>query len=305
MISLPAPGLKRQDMIDIDGLPALPVTSIRGLAEGPVVLVVSGVHGAEYVAIQALMEVAGGLEPSVVRGGLIMIHPVNPEGFRERRATVLPKDGRNINSLFYDDTYDGPAARIARFVAGLQSTADFYLDLHTADLFEETAPLVCYPATGNEEVTQASRQAALVVDAPLMIKSSMAGAGITEAAKRGLPALLIKRGGIGGACPEAEVDLYRKDIINVLTHLGVLAGKPILPARPPREVFPLYLRSARQGVWRPSVSPGQAVAAGQLLGVITDFFGHEAERFMAEKDGQVLYGLTALSASEGDILLVY
>lgn len=305
MVSLPDPGIKLQTMIEVSDLPSLPATFISGIEDGPTVLVVCGVHGGEYVAIQTLVELAQGLKPSEVMGRLLMIHPVNPQGFQERWATVLPEDGRNINSLFYDDSYNGPAAAIARIIAELQSISNFYLDLHTADLHEETSPLVCYPATGDDAVTQASRRAALMVDAPVMIKSTMPGAGITEAAKRGLPSLLIKRGGVGGTCRRAEVDLYKKDVINVLRHLGVLAGKPESPLQLPEEIEPVYLRSPQHGLWLPSVSVGQAVTAGQNLGILTDYFGNVLAKFNAQKDGNILYGLQALSAKADDILFVY
>ena len=305
MLILPPPGLKRQEIIDVDGLPGLPATFITGHEDGPTVLAAAGVHGVEYAAILTLMELARELEPSGVKGRLMMIHPLNPQGFQERRAIVLPEDGRNINSLFYDNSYDGPAAAIARKMAELQSASNFYLDLHAADLFEETAPLACYPATGDESVTRSSRQAALMVNAAIMIKSTLAGAGITEAARRGIPSLLIKRGGAGGTCRRAEVDLYKKDVINVLRHLGLLAGRPTPPPKPPEEIEPVYLRSPRAGLWHPSVTAGQKIRPGQALGRITDFFGNVLETFQAQKEGRMLYGLQGLSTSVNDILLVY
>ena len=305
MAPLPEPGVKLQALLEVDGLPGLPATFIGGLEEGPTVLAVAGVHGGEYAAILTLSELAAGLEPPDVRGRLLMIQAVNPQGFQERRATVLPQDGRNINSLFYDHSYSGPAAAVAGVITRLQAEADFYLDLHAADLFEESAPLACYPATGNEAVTRASRQAALMVRAPALIRSSLAGAGITEAARRGLPSLLIKRGGAGGACRRAEVDLYKEDVLNVLKHLGVVRGRSLAPPNPPEEIEPLYLRSPRPGLWRPALRPGQRVRAGQELGQITDFFGRVLETFPARKDGLVLYGLQALSANTDDTLLVY
>lgn len=305
MNNLPQPGLKRRTFIETGGPDGLPATFISGFTPGPTVLVVAGIHGGEYAAILALIEIARELEPSEIRGRLLMIHPANPGGFYERRATVLPEDGRNINSLFYDESYQGPAASVARAIAGLQAVSDFYLDLHTADLFEETAPLACYPVTGDEEVSRISRQAALRADVQALIKSTLPGAGITEAARRGLPGLLIKRGGPGGTWRRSEVELYKKDVINILKHLGLLEGPPSPPSAVPLEIEPLYLRSGRRGLWRPEVSVGQEVARGQTLGLISDFFGNTLETFVAEKDGLALYGLQALSANAGDLLLVY
>ncbi len=299
-------GNKRQWMFGAtDSSAGLPLSYLSGREAGPTVLAVSGVHGGEYAGILTLIELARELAPERLRGRLIMIHPVNLPGCQERRATVLPTDGLNINGLFPGDLRGGPAARIAGLVAELQSRADFYLDLHTADLFETTSPLACYPATGDEAVTRASRAAALAAGVPHIIKSTLAGAGITEAARRGRPALLLKRGGLGGTCRRSEVGLYKKDVVNVLKHLGLLDGEPEKPAAPPREITPHYLRGDQAGLWLPTVECGQAVQAGQSLGRLTDFFGRLLADFSAEKDGVVLYGLQALSANPGDILLVY
>ncbi|MDL2259709.1 succinylglutamate desuccinylase/aspartoacylase family protein [Deltaproteobacteria bacterium OttesenSCG-928-K17] len=334
MIPLPKPGQKLQFTYEVKGLPGLPMTFIGGLdAAGPTVLIAAGVHGGEYAAILTLVELARELQPSMLQGRLMMIHPLNTQGFWERRATVLPEDGRNINSLFAvrglsnpfpaetfkqppncggvlplrgcEGGYKGPAGLIAEIAAGLQAASDFYLDLHAADLFETTGPLVCYPATGSAAVTEASRKAAAMVDAPVMIKSTLAGAGITEAARRGLPALLIKRGGHGGACLRAEVELYKKDVRNVLAHLGLLNQPPSAPLNPPEEIEPFYLRAKCQGLWMAAEAIGQKVKAGQTLGAITDFFGEPLETLAAEKDGRILYGLAALSVKAGDVLLVY
>lgn len=303
-INMPQPGTKQTLLLETSGGPAIPATFIGGHKDGPTILVVAGVHGGEYVAVQTLVDLAARIQPSEVRGRLLMLHPLNRPGFEQRVPTVLPDDGQNINSHFHPGHRPGPAAALARAVIELQQISDFYLDLHAADLFETTSPLACYPATGDERVTLASRQAAQMVAAKAMIPSTLAGAGITEAARRGLPALLIKRGGMGGTCSLDEVELYKKDVINVLKHLGSLEGEPEILTTPPREAQPIYLRANTSGLWQPRVTMGQNVIGGQIVGQITDFFGHPQEEFRAVTDGYTLYGLAALATNPGDILLV-
>ncbi len=297
-------GSKTQKMMEGDGW-SFPLSVIVGQKPGPTVLLVSGVHGGEYVAILSLIELAKEITPAQISGRLIMLHPVNTRAFWERQGTVMPQDGQNLNRSFPGNAQGGPTARLANILTGLILEADFYLDLHTADLFENTSPLACYPATGTDEITNFSRQWAQMANVPFLIKSTLPGAGITEAAKCGKPALLLKRGGPGGLCPQKELELYKNDIRNLLRYVKVLEGMVETPTVSPQELVPHYVLSPQKGLWRPRVQPGQKIEAGTVLGELNDFFGQCQQTFQAQAAGVVLYSLQALSANQDDILVVY
>lgn len=300
------PGHKSRLMLHVEGTRLkMPVTAIAGAAPGPAVLAVSGIHGAEDAGLQALIELGRELKPARLRGRLSLIHPVNLSGFLARRATVLPEDGVNINSVFPGRAEGGPAERVARLVAALQSDADFFLDLHTAGPFEETCALAAYPAVGPADAVEKSRAAARVLDLPYLIKSSLSGAALIEGARQGVPGLLIKRGGPGGLNLRPTVDTLKQDVLNVLRHLGLLAEAPLLPAQSPREMDVTYLRAPGPGLWLADVAAGVEVASGQRLGVMTDLFGRPRHTFRAERDGVVLYRQHSLAAAPGDILVAY
>ena len=60
---------------------AVPVATIRGAAAGPTMLVVAGVHGAEYVDIEACKRFFGTVTPEALRGQFAYVaSPATPLG---------------------------------------------------------------------------------------------------------------------------------------------------------------------------------------------------------------------------------
>ena len=60
--------------------------------------------------------------------------------------------------------------------------------------------------------------------------------------------------------------MYKKDVTNILKHLGVLPGPPEPPATAPVELTGvIYLESGHNALWRGEVNAGERVRAGQKL----------------------------------------
>ncbi|UQZ90355.1 succinylglutamate desuccinylase [Deltaproteobacteria bacterium Smac51] len=299
-------GTKSQLMIKIEGTHVkMPLSMITGLADGPTVLITSGIHGSEYPGTLAAVELARELRPEDVSGRLLMIHPVNTQAFKARFAMILPEDGRDINRVFPGRPDGSPSEKVAWRITEFQRMADFYIDLHSGDVFEDMRAYVYYPGSGPEEVVEKSRRAAAVVNVPYMAPTTSEIGTIVSAAAAGIPGLFMERGG-AGACPREEVDLYKRDILNVLKHLGLLKGAPEMPPVPPVELGRLtYQESGETGLWISEVELDQKVESGQKLGEVQDFFGQTLAAYHAEHDGVVLYKLRALSANSGDVLVCY
>ncbi len=291
--------------MDIDGTGlSVPVTLIGGRAPGPRVLVTTGLHGSEFPATAAVMELTQALEPDSVSGRLILIHPFNTQAFRARVSMILPEDGQNINRMFPGDPRGQASARAAWWLTRLSDEADFYLDLHSGDLYEDLTPYAYYPGNAAREVVEKSKKAALVLDLPYLVKSSASTGAYNSAALRGTPALLIERGG-AGRCSRPDIDAYKKDLVNVFKHLRVLPGEPEPVGCPLEMERVVYLESEGEASWLAEVSPGQRLAKGQVLGRVMDFFGRVIREYRAEMDGIVLYQLQALSTNRGDVLVAY
>ena len=73
------------------------------IERGTKLRITAGIHGGEYPGIAAAMELGRDIEPEHVTGCLIMMHPVNIQGFWARREMIVPEDGKNLNRVFPGD----------------------------------------------------------------------------------------------------------------------------------------------------------------------------------------------------------
>ena len=67
---------------------------------GETVLISGGVHNAEYVGIQAAMQLADELDPKKIAGNIIVIRLMNRTGFEHRTMSLTYEDGKNLNRVF-------------------------------------------------------------------------------------------------------------------------------------------------------------------------------------------------------------
>ena len=202
-------GQKLQTYIPVlDSNTKIPITIINGQNDGPTLLITAGIHGGEYPGIAAAIEISQAIEPEVISGCLIIIHPVNIRSFWERSAFVTPDDGKT-------STGNSPAMSTEHFhkTAWLLSRhffplADFYADLHSGDIHEELYPYVYYPGLPNSEISAKAREVAMVLDMKFMVRSTATTGAYNYAAISGVPSLLIERGG-AGLCRREDIDAYK------------------------------------------------------------------------------------------------
>ena len=78
-----------------------PIQGIRlvGKKAGKTLVVTAGVHGDEYVGIQAVRELLAQLSPGELSGQVIFVPVVNAGGFFAGTYRV-PEDGENLNRCF-------------------------------------------------------------------------------------------------------------------------------------------------------------------------------------------------------------
>lgn len=284
----------------------IPITIINGVEDGPTILITAGIHGSEYPGIAAAMELGRDIAPTDVKGLLIIMHPVNTQGFWARREFIVPEDGKNLNRVFPGDPCGTLAERIAYLISSNFFTiADFYVDMHSGDIHESLHPYVYYPGQPTPEIEKKSRSVARVLDMEYMVRSMATGGAYNYAASTGLPSILIERGG-AGLCLREDIDAYKDDIRNILRKLNMFS-LPVKPRRyHPRDVENLiYLESLETGCWIHHIHSGDWVQEGQELGKITDLFGETITTYYAEQSGIVLYVCPALSAPKGTILCAY
>lgn len=303
LLERPTPGGKKTFTFTKDDI-TLPATLITGIRPGKTVLLTAGVHGCEYCSIQAAVELAEELRPEEMNGRVLVLPVANVSGFRDRLPAVVAEDGKNLNRVFPGDASGSKAERLAHCITTLQLRSDFYVDMHGGDLHEAMFPFVFFPGVGEPEVTEASRQAARALNVGVRVRSSATSGAYNSAALRGVPSLLVERGGLGRWSRE-EVNAYKDDIRRILAHLGVTEGPDGGAGDLQRETVPVYLEAQEEGCWYPAVSPGQNVNRHAVLGELRDMFGRRRHVYHAERSGTVLYMTVSLAVGAGTPLVAY
>ena len=274
------------------------VWRFKGAAPGPKVLITAGIHGREYPGILTARRLLALFEEGVAAGEVTVVLLVNPAAFDARSKAVNPEDGENINRMFPGDPEGTASQRRAWAITKLQDEADFYIDLHGGDLFEDLWPYVYVPGNCAPEVTVRAREVAEHLSVPVRVLSQASTGAYNSAAIRGTPSILIERGSLG-LWSEADVEAYMADLKSILAFLGVIKGEAVKNRAQREAPVASYVSSRHSGFWFPNVRPGSFVKAGETLGRIENFAGGVLDTVVAPHDGNVLYMTVTLSAPAG------
>lgn len=298
------PGERKKISIPVPAAPSLNAVYLCGAAPGPTLVVTAGVHGCEYVGIQALRDLAEELDPAVLSGQVILLPLANPGGFYAGAKQVVPEDNINLNRAFPGNMGGSLSARLAAVLEQtLYPAADFLADLHGGDCNQALYPLVFFPVAGEEAVNRRALEAAKSLTVPYRVRSTAKNGLYSWAVQKGIPSLLIERGG-QGLWSEGEVNACREDVYSLLRHLKILPG-----GNPPREqveiVEAVYEDAKADGFWYPAVQAAAPVQKGMLLGRLEDEEGNLIQEVHAVFSGVSLYYTTALGVQTGDPLIAY
>jgi predicted deacylase len=305
------PGERIEGLVGVDLGVAhvqVPVVLINGVEPGPRFGVTAGIHGAEYVSIQALRRVVRELDPRSMTGSLVAALVANPAGFFSRSIYVNPLDGRNINRLFPGDSSGGPSEKLVAWLyREIIAPSDRFIDMHCGDANEVLLPFVGYdvPLESTNQDVVLAMAAAYNLDYVIEFDGSGGISHMATAAAHmaGIPSIVGEVGG-QGRFPEEDVARHAAGFRGALAAGGLLPRPSDLPTRlPARLGRSLWMRSPASGCFIPSVEIGERIEEGQELGVVEDFFGRVVARVEAPFAGIFFFLVTSLSTKLGDPLL--
>src|SRR5262249_9950897 len=160
------PGQKATGVLEVpagsDAATSIPVAVFRGAKPGPVLALVSGAHGTEYVSIIALEKLIQTLDPAQISGTVIILPLVNIASFEQKVPHVNPVDGKSMNR-FYPGRQDGTQTERASYVITKQvvERCDYLVDYHGGDLDENLRPYAYWPKSGNPKQDATTREMVL------------------------------------------------------------------------------------------------------------------------------------------------
>jgi hypothetical protein len=274
----------------------VPYTIVHGASAGPVLALIAGVHGMEYVPILALQRLRYAIDPVSLRGTVIMVHAANVPSFLGRTIYYSPIDRQNLNRVFPgrpDGTLSERTADV--LTREVVARATHVIDLHGGDGNESLRPYAYWITGGDASVADGSRELALafgleriVVDDERPTDAAASMYLSNTAITRGKPAITTEAGGLGQT-EESMIALVERGVAGVLRHLGMRADGPPPVTAAVWITRNVVLRAHATGLFFPAVSCGEIVTAEAAIGHITDFHGHIVEEIVAPFAGEVLY----------------
>ena len=284
----------------------LPLLTVNGADDGPMLLVIAGVHGDEYEGIAAIPQVYSTIEPKDLHGRLLMM-PVSNVPAYEAALRSSPIDGLNLARVFPGDINGTITQQIAWWLGEkLLRHADFFIDLHTGGIAYELPTLIGY-VHDDGGLGQASLEAAAAFGAPVMWGHPLPlppGRSISAATDRGIPSLYTEAPG-GSGCDPAVVDCFRDGVLNVMKHLGMIDGSLRQQEVTHHLVgdgnLDTVIDAPVDGFFQREVALLENVKAGQRLGTIREANGEVLTEVIADQDGVVimLRGLPRVSVGDG------
>lgn len=300
------PGTKERFLLYIGETPTskieIPVVVAHGNANsGRTFCITAGIHGAEYVGIEAATRLHRSLDPAKMNGTVVVLPTINVSAFQNPTAFVNPIDGLNPNRSFPGDADGSITRRLVHVIYNeVIPKANFHVDLHGGDLTESLQPFTIFSRIGNPEVDKKSEEMAKIYGVKnIWVNANYSGTSSEAVSKLGIPSIVAEAGKLGTYSDE-DIQTHVTGLNNLLMYAGILEGKPKPP--PNQSLFDesIYIRPKHGGVFHPNVQAGEKVSKDQTLAYITDIWGDTIEEIRSPTNGVVRILLPKRTVNTGD-----
>lgn len=293
-----------------DGEIRIPLATATGASDGPTLLVVAGVHGSEYVGIEATKRLFRWIDVERLRGTVVTVPCLNLPAFFGLAAHVNPVDGRDLGRSFPGNADGSHSERLAHLLwHEAVQRADFVIDVHGGDLEEELVEYAQINLTGNAEVDRAGEALARALDMPMFLRRPQpmeppqSGGLFDMASAAGIPAVLSEAGS-HGVLDERIVAIHFRGLRNALFHLDMVDGEPTREHPQPLLLHRFTgIAAPVDGFWRPYVSKGEIIRKGQAVGELQDLFGEKLAIVSSDEDAAILGVMTIPPRPRGSMLM--
>jgi predicted deacylase len=283
----------------------LPLLLARGQVDGPRIAILGGVHGDEYEGIASAASIWRDLDPTELRGSVVVVSVSNPPAF-EAGTRVSPIDGLNLARTF-PGRHDGSATERIAHVIGTHVIrgCDFLFDLHAAGQ-HYAMPLLAGAYAAQNPLGDRCETAALAFGAPVYWAHPdiAPGRSLTAAVEAGIPNMYVECGG-GGRVRPRDFAAYRSGVRRVLAHLGALPASDA-PSPAPRlrlrssGDLDTWLEVSQAGILVERVALLDNVTLGQTLGEVLNERGEVLETLTAPSAGVVIMARRTARVRPGD-----
>lgn len=253
----------------------IPVIVNRSTKEGPVLLLMAGVHGDEVNGVSIVRELIKRKYHKPDVGTIICIPVLNVFGYLNQER-VFP-DGRDLNRVFPGASQGSLASQFAyMFRKEILPLVDYIIDFHTGGASLDNMPQIRCAFSDTKAFELAKH-----FNAPFIINSNYVKHSVRETASKMGKTILLFEGGQSKDIDPKVVSAGVAGALNIIKHLGLVSSEP-QPITPPVIIEKSkWIRAPYSGMFYPSVVNGSKVSKGEVLGVISDPYGEFEKKVKA------------------------
>lgn len=290
----------------------IPVTVFHGTQKGPVFTITAGVHGYEYAPIMAIQKLFRNIDPTQLKGTLLIVPIANIPGFFGRTIFLNPVDGKNLNRTFPGNENGTLTEKIAWTInQQLLKRSDYYLDVHAGDGNEDLLPFACY-YDRKDTPEQTAKARALTLSANFQYNLAYpyhitakdpALYAFKESTQQGIVSASLECGKLGLTDPESITQIVT-GITGMLEHTGMIAAKTFVVKSVIQQVITkqTYVYAPKDGIFFSTQKSGDTVSEGAQLGYITDVFGMLIGSVTSPVRGKIIYKTGTPPVNTGETL---
>lgn len=275
----------------------IPVYVFRSVHDGPVVLLMAGMHGDEVNGIEIMRRMLSKKMLYPLKGTIIAVPILNIYGFLNFSRDV--PDGKDVNRSFPGNRDGSLASRVAhRFMKEVIPYVDYGIDFHTGGSSRTNYPQIrCVLSNPkNEEMAKAFA-------APFTMNAAYRPGSLRKEASKYGKSILVYEAGESLRFDEAGIKTAIEGTSRLLNYLGMATAGPPPAVEPIVCMKDIWLRAKNAGLFRTTLKCGEHVKKGQQVGTITDPYGEMEVRLNAPASGYVV-GLNNMPiVNQGDALI--
>lgn len=274
----------------------IPVIVERARHDGPVLLLMGGVHGDESNGVAILREIIRKKYNKPKRGTIICIPVFNVFGYLNQ-SREFP-DGRDLNRMFPGSPTGSLASQFAyKFSNEIAPLVDYVIDFHTGGAGRENFTNV--RCVLQEEKTF---DLAKVFGAPYIVNSAYIPKSIRETIHKMGKIILLFEGGKSLDLDQSVIDYGVEGALNIMKRLQMQNGEIIVKKDPIVVQKSKWLRAPYSGMFQSQVKNGSRVKRKEILGKIFDPFGEFEKKVTAPFDCYIFGLNTAPIVHKGDAI---
>lgn len=274
----------------------IPVIVERAELDGPVLLLMAGVHGDETNGVAIVREIIRKKYNKPKRGIVICIPVFNVFGYLNQ-SREFP-DGRDLNRLFPGSAKGSLASQFAyKFMKEIAPLVDYIVDFHTGGSGRENFSNIRCVLQEDKTLEMAK-----VFGVPFIVNSKYIPKSIRETVSKSGKTMLLFEGGKSLHLDQSVIEYGVEGALNVMKYLDMQDGELIIEKDPVIIKKSSWLRAPYSGLFQSQVKNGSKVKKKTILGRISDPYGEFERNIIAPFDCYIFGLNTSPIVYKGDAI---